>query len=269
MAASTKKSFEFRMSKKVAELTQVVHMLFTRNHEKEVEIETMKEVYENEIELIIKDARSRIEKLEFHIRELDRRQQGDSSQFQGLLNQELAKKEEEWNEKYAELDKQLHSEKKECQSARDLLINAQKDIERLKRGRSEDSDKKDRELDSRQKELEHMKLFAAKLQREIKEVRDVLKDKDDLKRSNDKLKKEVDKWREEADLVGNAKEHLVRKTKELENEIQRLRREFSKRSTAPSSAKSVRQEYGMHNAGILVSVYDSLFQMTDYSPNTV
>ena len=32
-----KKSFEFRMCKKVAELTQVVHMLFTRNHEKEVE----------------------------------------------------------------------------------------------------------------------------------------------------------------------------------------------------------------------------------------
>jgi hypothetical protein len=36
---SAKKTFEFRMSKKVAELTQVVHMLFTRNHEKEVEIE--------------------------------------------------------------------------------------------------------------------------------------------------------------------------------------------------------------------------------------
>lgn len=31
-----KGGFDFRMSKKVAELTQVVHMLFTRNHEKEV-----------------------------------------------------------------------------------------------------------------------------------------------------------------------------------------------------------------------------------------
>lgn len=31
-----RKGFEFKMSKKVAELTQVVHMLFTRNHEREV-----------------------------------------------------------------------------------------------------------------------------------------------------------------------------------------------------------------------------------------
>ena len=36
MATSGKNGFDFRMSKKVAELTQVVHMLFTRNHEKEV-----------------------------------------------------------------------------------------------------------------------------------------------------------------------------------------------------------------------------------------
>ena len=36
MAAPKNKSLEFRMAKKVAELTQVVHMLFTRNHEKEV-----------------------------------------------------------------------------------------------------------------------------------------------------------------------------------------------------------------------------------------
>ena len=47
-----KKTFDFRMSKKVAELTQVVHMLFTRNHEKEVEIEAMKDAYEYEIQLV-------------------------------------------------------------------------------------------------------------------------------------------------------------------------------------------------------------------------
>ena len=31
-----RKGFEYKMSKKVAELTQVVHMLFMRNHEREV-----------------------------------------------------------------------------------------------------------------------------------------------------------------------------------------------------------------------------------------
>ena len=59
-----KKSFEFRMCKKVAELTQVVHMLFTRNHEKEVEIDALKKSYEREIELVLEDAKGKIGHLE-------------------------------------------------------------------------------------------------------------------------------------------------------------------------------------------------------------
>lgn len=55
-----RKTFEFRMCKKVAELTQVVHMLFTRNHEKEMEMEALKAAYEEEIERVLKDARKRL-----------------------------------------------------------------------------------------------------------------------------------------------------------------------------------------------------------------
>ncbi|XP_071488738.1 uncharacterized protein [Diadema antillarum] len=59
-----KKSFEYKMSKKVAELTQVVHMLFSRNHEREVELEATKEAYEQEVSNVVADAQKRIEGLE-------------------------------------------------------------------------------------------------------------------------------------------------------------------------------------------------------------
>ncbi|XP_063673866.1 protein FAM184A-like isoform X3 [Bolinopsis microptera] len=45
-------ALQFKLSKKVAELTLVVHMLFTRNHEREVELEATKEAYEQEINSI-------------------------------------------------------------------------------------------------------------------------------------------------------------------------------------------------------------------------
>ena len=60
----SKKCFEFKVSKKVAELIQVVHMLFTKNHERELELQTTKDAYEQEIENIIRDARNRLNQLQ-------------------------------------------------------------------------------------------------------------------------------------------------------------------------------------------------------------
>ena len=73
-----KRSFEFRMCKKVAELTQVVHMLFTRNHEKEVEMEALRQAYEMEISEILVDARRRIAELEKQREDILKEQAGDS-----------------------------------------------------------------------------------------------------------------------------------------------------------------------------------------------
>ena len=70
--AATKKSFELRMSKKVAELTQVVHMLFMKHHEKELELEALKDAYEYEIDLVIADAKGQLDEL---TRELEDREQ--------------------------------------------------------------------------------------------------------------------------------------------------------------------------------------------------
>ncbi|KAL3866083.1 hypothetical protein ACJMK2_043421 [Sinanodonta woodiana] len=87
-----KKTFEFRMSKKVAELTQVVHMLFTRNHEKEVEIEALKEAYEHEISLIMDDAKRKISLLENKVSELERKLEREQhSHIERDYNDELEK----------------------------------------------------------------------------------------------------------------------------------------------------------------------------------
>ncbi|XP_078482543.1 uncharacterized protein LOC144743201 [Ciona intestinalis] len=54
-------SFDYIMSKKVSELTQVVHMLFSRNHERELEIKKTQEVYNHEINRLKKETSSTIE----------------------------------------------------------------------------------------------------------------------------------------------------------------------------------------------------------------
>ena len=53
-----------KLSKKVAELTMVVHMLFKRNHEKEVEVQALKGVFEKEINRIQETCNQKIAWLE-------------------------------------------------------------------------------------------------------------------------------------------------------------------------------------------------------------
>lgn len=251
-AATTKKSFDFRMSKKVAELTQVVHMLFTRNHEKEVEIEALKEAYEYEIDLVIKDARSKMEKLEARIRELEKKHHGDTSQFQALLTQELERKDDEWRKKCTEADKQLQNEKKDCQSVRDLLINAQKDIERLKNAKSDELKNTETEKHAQTKEIHSLKTLVNKLQKEIKDMEGELGDTRSLRKTNDRLQTEVCKLKEAGNNSDSAKDELIHKVKELENEVRRLRREQS-RSRLISAGPKIRQDFAeVPNAEVTV-----------------
>jgi len=54
------KSFDLKMSKKVAELTQVVHMLFMRNHEREVEVQLTKDLYNLELDRLHKKYQNQV-----------------------------------------------------------------------------------------------------------------------------------------------------------------------------------------------------------------
>ena len=234
-----KKSFDFRMSKKVAELTQVVHMLFTRNHEKEVELEALRDAYEYEIELVIKDAKGQIYDLEKQIKTLENSREG--AQAKSNAEKELAKREEEWQKRFAFMEKQLGDEKRECQNARDLLIQAQKDIEKLRQCQVEEISRKNRELENKGKEVERLKTSITCLEKRLKDAdnnsnTNLL----ELRRENEKLQKEV------TSLHGNLAENerlrdqVAARNKQLESEIRSLKKELVKRSdrSGRSSAAS-------------------------------
>ena len=172
MADRAKRTLEFRMSKKVAELTQVVHMLFTRNHEKEVEIDALKDAYEHEITLVIEDARDKITKLENKVVELDRKLERErnrqSEVIKEVVAQETTGKEDEWRRKLVASEKALNDEKLETQHLRDLLINAQKDIEKLRQKVEEQLHSKSDEIQRRETELANLRKQNADLERTLK-----------------------------------------------------------------------------------------------------
>lgn len=105
--------------------------------------------------MAIKDARSRIEKLEFQLRESERRRKRESDQTAGNTAQLLR----EAQDRMEVMKNELHDEKKESTQLRDLLTQAHKDLERLKQGSSgvsEDLIKKGRILEERERELQKL-----------------------------------------------------------------------------------------------------------------
>ena len=222
------------MSKKVAELTQVVHMLFTRNHEKEVEVDALKDAYEHEIVLVQEDAKSKISKLQSTIQELERKLEREKNKQMDVVQQAVVQeqfdKEDEWRRKLVAAEKALNEEKLETQHMRDLLINAQKDIEKLRQKVQEQLDSKTDEIQRRESEL-------SKLRKEIFDLERTLRDKDKqsserikhLESNNERLENELVEMQELLEETHRVKESLSAKVKQLENELKSLKRDFQKK----------------------------------------
>ncbi|XP_013416489.1 protein FAM184A [Lingula anatina] len=228
--AKARKTFEFRMSKKVAELTQVVHMLFTRNHEREVEIEALKDAYEHEISLLIKDAKSRIEAEENKVKEMEQKGAAEGEKFKSLLEIEMRQRETELQKRIEQKDKQLSEEKRECQSLRDMLINAQKDIENLRQGVTDDLNSKKDELILKEREIENLKRTVGNMERKMKEKERETEDiVAELEETNSKLLKEIERLRELLEESSESKEALTIRNKQLESDYRNLKKELAKK----------------------------------------
>lgn len=234
MADKGKRTLEFRMSKKVAELTQVVHMLFTRNHEKEVEIDALKDSYEHEITKVTADAKSRISKLETKVAELERKLERErnrqSEVIKEVVAQESSSKEDEWKRKLVVAEKALNDEKLETQNLRDLLINAQKDIEKLRQKVDEQLHSKTDEIQRRDAEIANLKRQVAELERTLKTKQ--LSENETIKKlekQNEKLEKECLDLQELLDETYKEKEALLAKVKQLESELKALKKDFQKK----------------------------------------
>lgn len=53
-------ALQLRMSKKIAQLTSVIHQLHTKSEDHEMDLQDMSEAYETEIEQMLRDAASKI-----------------------------------------------------------------------------------------------------------------------------------------------------------------------------------------------------------------
>ncbi|KAK3601054.1 hypothetical protein CHS0354_029280 [Potamilus streckersoni] len=260
-----KKTFEFRMSKKVAELTQVVHMLFTRNHEKEVEIEAVKEAYEHEISLILEDAKRKIFLLENKVSELERKlereQLSHTERVQSAVKIETSNREEEWRKKLLASEKNLQEEKMECQNLRDMLISAQKDIEKLRKGMEEQLSAKGDELYRKDKDIEKLKKQNSEFERLLRDnERQSNETIRNLERDNERLAQEFEEMQELLEETHKIKEHLLARNKQLESDFKNLKRDFNKKvsevvnsqqqmnhTKTPRSAPSTAQKFTDYN----------------------
>lgn len=234
MSDKAKKTLEFRMSKKVAELTQVVHMLFTRNHEKEVEIEALKDAYEYEITIVIEDAHNKIVKLENKVLELERKLEREKNKqyatVREIVAQESSDKDDEWRRKLVAAEKALNDEKVETLNLRDLLINAQKDIEKLRQRLEDHVNSRTDEVQRREAELSKLKKLVSDLERTMNakdmKANETIKN---LEKSNEKLEKECMEMQEILDETYQIKENLTSRVKQLESELRAMKRDFQKK----------------------------------------
>ncbi|XP_048736347.1 protein FAM184A-like isoform X2 [Ostrea edulis] len=241
-----KKTFDFRMSKKVAELTQVVHMLFTRNHEKEVEIEALKEAYEYEISLVHEDATEQLGKIEEKRKELEKllekERKAGRERVKSAVQQEASTKEEQWKEKVKALEQQLADEKNESQNLRDLLINAQKDIEKLRQGVAEQLQSKNEEIHRKNQELERLRQKVANLEHtqseNEKHYKEIIRD---LEKSNEKLERELAQLQALLEETHRSKMHFESKSQKLETDLKNLKKDFSKKVSEVVASQRAQQ----------------------------
>lgn len=113
----TQEELQFRLSKKVAELTKVVHLLFTKNREKELEVEAVKEAYEKEINVVINDAKVRLSKLENDITQQQQVHEQDVQQ----IHDEYAQQLQERDDALRKIDSSQNEEKNKLSRENDLL----------------------------------------------------------------------------------------------------------------------------------------------------
>ena len=129
---SNKKSFEYKMSKKVAELTQVVHMLFSRNHEREVELEATKEAYEQEIVIVIADAKKQIESLEKRVADEEGKAEASAARIESKCENKLIEQKKESEKLLLEVKAKNEGFVKEVSTLKSDINKLEEELKRTK-----------------------------------------------------------------------------------------------------------------------------------------
>ncbi|CAD5118388.1 unnamed protein product [Dimorphilus gyrociliatus] len=231
MAALHKRPFEFRMCKKVAELTQVIHMLFTRNHEREVELEATKEAYEEEINRVLRESDERISVYKTKYQELQFAKELKQDRKKQEVNEEAVKflniRNKELEEKINDLEVLASERRNECNEIKVLLNKAESHVEKLKELKTEDLRKNQGKCEEITAKNEKLKGRISILEKELRDSQQSSeRDRLDLQRLIDQLRRENEKYRN--CLVDNekSKQQLLAKVKQLENDLKRVKKQL-------------------------------------------
>ena len=250
MASLNKKTFEYRMSKKVAELTQVVHMLFTRNHEKEVEIEALKDAYEYEIEVITSEARSKIKILE---EDLEKHKNAEEKERLISENEELKLHIEKINFEVEELQNDLNNERSEHHKTQKLFQNAQDTVDSLK-GHFNDKALISSELDEKQRELEKKTAENLELQKQLEHTKKDSKSAEEYEKLITNLQKETSDLKNSLIDTLRLKDQMTYQNKQLEQDIVKLKEELMKGRIQSSKSHLNANDITDKNRDVLVSL---------------
>ncbi len=271
----SKKSFEYKVSKKVAELIQVVHMLFTKNHEREIELQATKDAYEDEISNVIRDARNRLEQIQQTLNdekrrcevqvkkvELEAKRKEDQYELKLCEAHKKAKGNEErvtilqkQNEQLLEQLSQKQSEVDALQKLNENLSCELRRQEQTEAKESNDSQAKDlaaalakckAELQRRGEELEklHAQLDleeTSTLKSQYEKMIDQLKT--DFHQSKANFKIDTDNLQHQLLEIRKENERLEQKNKSLELYLKRLKEHHTElKSSSSSSVHEQKQE---------------------------
>ena len=116
-----------KLSRKIAELTMVIHLLFTRNHERELEMEAVKTAYEHEIGVVLEEAKGKISWLEGQLDELEKYRvlldlKNTETEKDKQMIKDLQKKEEELNARLEHKDQLITVAEKQIVELKDQLM---------------------------------------------------------------------------------------------------------------------------------------------------
>lgn len=116
-----------KLSRKIAELTMVIHLLFTRNHERELEMEAVKTAYEHEISVVLEEAKGKISWLEGQLDELEKYRvlldlKNTETEKDKQMIKDLQNKEEQLNARLENKDQLITVAEKQIVELKDQLM---------------------------------------------------------------------------------------------------------------------------------------------------
>lgn len=227
-----------KLSRKIAELTMVIHLLFTRNHEREVEIEAVKTAYEYEIDVIRKEAQGKMSWLEGQLDELEK--------FRVLLNlkatendkdkqqiKELQNKEAELHETLGHKDQLLALAEKQIVELREQLMGKLKaddeqigmlstELESAKMENSFLKEKLKAKTDKMKKSERQIDSLQSKVRTLEEELFDILEQKRKLENSVNGLESD---WQDEIDNLSHRIKEYTKQQQEDQLRAEKLEME--------------------------------------------